>query len=188
MKFKAFKATKSFIFKDPDTGYEFNHPTRRALVRHIVQYRAQNALEQIENLDAVLENYWCSLPENCGSCEDAPLKRGFLQYLKGGIALVKSMAYKEYASQKEADRRAEICIKCPYNVFPDKNAFVRWSDGLALEVIGNRRAVRHNELGNCSVCSCPLRVKVWFMGNPELSPSEIQQMKAVNCWQPDLQK
>lgn len=188
MKFASFKGPKSFIFKDPDTGYEFNAPTRKALIRHIVSYRAQNGLEEIESLNSVLENYWCHLPENCGACIDAPFKRGFLEYLKGGISLVKQMAYKSFASQELADKRAEICIGCKYNVFPDKGFFIKWSDDIAQESVGNRRSKHHKKLGNCGVCSCVLRAKVFFMGNPQLTSTQIKQMNDVNCWQPELQK
>ena len=169
------------MFQDPDTGHKYQGRTRQELVSRIVAYRAQNQLEPIEELPRVLENYWCGLPENCGSCnQNDTLERGLLATIKGGITLLANVALKKFVTQEVADSRGEVCLKCPHNTFPDKDRFQDWSDNLALHSIGERRSKHHSELGNCDLCSCPLRVKVWNgMGSKIDKPALYPHF----CWQ-----
>lgn len=185
--FKPFEASSVFQFPDPDTGRMHTAHTRAELVATIVNYRIQNRLAPIVRLDLVLNNYLCTLPINAGKCAPQPLKRGFMQYIKGGLALIEQLYYGDanMVSQAEADRRAQICINCSCNVFPDRDMFIKWSDDLALHTIGDRKSAVHDKLGNCDGCSCPLRCKVWYKGPFNLSPEEKDKMKTCNpsCWQ-----
>lgn len=183
MKFQPFASPRSFVFKDPDTGFKFAARDKAGLIKHIVSYRVQNDLEPIEALESVLENYWCGLPENIGSCKQVKLKRGFLQYIKGGISLVSNLMFESFVPQKVADARSEICAGCKFNVFPDKGPFIAWSDEIAVHSIGEKKSARHKDLGNCDVCSCPMKAKVWHPGPFKLSEEEKEKMKSVNCWQ-----
>lgn len=148
-------------------------------------YRAQNELAPIESLDLVLENYLCHLPQNLKKCRPCDkLKRGLLTYIKGGIVLLQNLWYDNPVEETEANRRAEICIKCPLNVFPDKGPFVAWSDAIALASVGDKKVARHEELGNCAGCTCCLKAKVWYRGPFDLTTTEQSLMRSVkNCWQ-----
>jgi hypothetical protein len=159
--------------------------TREALIKQIVQYRLNNRYTPIHDLPAVLDNYLCNLPQNAGKCRSfEPLERGLFAYLKGGIALVKSLMYDTFVAQAEADRRSEICAGCKFNVFPDKTFFVEWSDKLAVASVGERKSKRHDELGTCEVCTCPLRCKVFHPGPfNDLTHEQVTKMKSVSCWQ-----
>lgn len=184
LKFRPFQTSPEWEFKDPDSGNLYTANTRADLVKRIVQYRAQNELPPIEHLDLVIENYLCQKPYNSGRCVGyATLARGLWATVKGGIAVVTSLMYKSFATQEEADRRSEICVKCPHNIFPDKSGFIFWADSIATASIGTRRSANHDKLGNCGICSCPLRAKVFFDGKIDLKPGEEESMKKVNCWQ-----
>lgn len=183
MRFKPFSGPSRFEFKDPDTGFLFQGSTRSDLVRRIVSYRAQNGLEKIVELDKVIDNYLCHLPENKGKCNKLQLERGLLPSIKGGIALLHNLWFKDQVDQKEADRRSAICARCPYNVFPDKGPFIAWSDEIAEASVGERRSINHDKIGNCAVCSCPLRAKVWYGGEIKVEPQQLVTMKKVKCWQ-----
>ena len=91
--------------------------------------------------------------------------------------------YDSFASQKEADRRAAICAVCPHNVFPDRGNFIRWADHMAVVSVGDRKSKHHDELGNCAVCTCPLRAKVFYTGKNTLTEEQKIEMRKVNCWQ-----
>jgi hypothetical protein len=180
---KPFRGPKRYKFKDPDTGHTFSANKREELVHQIVSYRAQNELEPIEQLNLVIDAYLCSLPENVHNCYSGNLQRGLLGYIKGGISLIKNMLYDSYVEQDTADARASLCIKCPQNVFPEnKETFIHWSDNLSLQVIGDRRSIHHEDLGNCAACSCLLKSKVWLGGRIELDPEEVEQTPSF-CWQ-----
>lgn len=188
-KFQSFEGPSSYKWKDPDTGREFNEPSKAELIKRIVQYRVQNNLEHIEHLSFVLESYWCMLPENAGKC--VPIEgnpRGAMGFLKGGIALLRTFLYDSFAPQEVADKRSEQCARCPFNIFPDKGPFVKWSDEVAIASIEDRKSKRHNDLGQCAVCSCPLKAKVFYTGNIENRKDWVENMEAVNCWQLSLMK
>lgn len=175
--------SKVWEFKDPDTGYIYKANNEKELLERIVNYRKQNELSEIEFLPVVVENCLCRRRVNLGACEARePLKRSIQQYFKGGIALLKSMVYKSYTSQREADRRAKICTLCPLNIFPDKGPFLKWADETAELMVGSRKSMHHSELGNCAACGCNLRAKVFFDGTIELTDKEFKEMPE-QCWQ-----
>lgn len=184
-KFKVSTGPKEWVFKNPDDGFEFKASSQDKLLAHIRQYREVNGQEELDFLESVVENYLCQLPMNSGACTRSKIKRGVFQYLQGGIALLKAVAFKSFTTQEEADRRSEICKDCSLNVFPNKTYFVKWSDRLALEAIGNRKSKYHDKLGTCSACSCPLRCKVFYPGKLDLKEEEKQKMRKANpaCWQ-----
>lgn len=183
LQFKPFSAPKVYRFKDPDTGNLFAGKTLEQVRIQVLSYRSQNQLEAIEYLPMAIEHYTCCLPENVALCESrANLSRSVMSYLKGGIALLKNLAYNKFATQEVADERAAACIGCPFNVFDNKGPFVKWSDDIALASVGDRKSVHHDKLGNCAICSCVLRAKVFFGDKLTLPAAEVAMMPE-HCWQ-----
>lgn len=182
--FKPFKSPYRFVFKDPDTGRQFHAKDKKALFNQVVSYREQNKLPLLEELSAVIDNYLCGLPENVGNCQPVKLKRGLLTTLRGGIAVIENFFYgeKRMVSQETAEARAEICLKCPHNIFPDKDLFVKWSDEVAEATTHGRRTSQHDKLGNCGVCSCTLKAKVFYGGEIELPKDQFNALPDF-CWQ-----
>lgn len=186
--FIASEAPAHYKFVDPDTGYTYHAHSKQALISRIIAYREQNTLPLITELSLVIDNYLCSLPENSGKCQQVELNRSWLSFFKGGVSLLVNVFYKEQVTDEVAEERASQCVSCPFNVFPDKNAFVSWSDDMAERTTGGKKTSKHNELGNCSVCTCPLRCKVFFGGEIEIEPEWRDQMESVNCWQLEANK
>lgn len=185
-KFKPLEAPDRYFFVDPDTGRRFQAYTKDAIVKQIVSYRAQNELEPLEYLGVVIDAYMCSLPEFKHKCEQSePFSRDFFGYIQGGIALIKNVFYgdKHMVNQIVADSRADQCVKCKFNVFPDKGPFLKWSDNIAEASTHGRKSRHYNDLGNCEVCSCPLKAKVWYKGSSDFCEEEVKKFKEVNCWQ-----
>lgn len=188
-KFKVFDGVNKFTWVDPDTGRAFQESSKKLLIDRIQSYRKANNLEEIEHISFVLENYWCSLPENAGRCEPIQqLPRGVVGYLKGGIALMSTVLYKSFAHQNTADARAKQCVKCPYNVFPDKTGFRAWSDWIAVKSVERRESIHREELGECAICTCPLKAKVFWDGPVDIKPEWEEPLKEVKCWQLDIRK
>jgi hypothetical protein len=187
LKFKALEAPDKYLFVDPDTGRKYQANTKEAIIKQIVSYRAQNELEPLEMLGVVIDAYMCTLPAYRYKCEPSEqFSRSIFGYVKGGITLLKNMFYgeKNMVNQPTADARASQCTFCKFNVFPDKSAFLRWSDDVAKASTGGRRSKYYNKLGNCKVCSCPLKAKVWYKGvDDKFSREERKLFKEVNCWQ-----
>lgn len=172
-----------FVWKDPDTGREFEDQNKQSLIDRVTAYRRQNNLEEIEELGVVMESYWCGLPENKGKCVGAELERGWLGYVRGGLAMVRNLVYKAFAPQGVADARSRQCSGCKFNVFPDRGPFIEWSDKIAEASTLGRRSEFHDELGSCAVCTCPLRAKVFIGDVIPLEPEWIPDMQSVMCWQ-----
>jgi hypothetical protein len=185
LQFKPFQTSGVWEFLDPDTQYKHVGATREELIRNIVNYRSNNQLDPIERLDLVVEHYICSLPQNCGKCEEKKLSRGLMQYIKGGVSLIQNMYYKSFVSVDEAERRASLCKTCTCNHFPDKDLFMAWSDEIALHSVGDRVVSDSHLLGNCLGCSCVLKAKVHYGGDIELEKEEEVLIRACNkkCWQ-----
>lgn len=185
---KVFEAPSSYPFIDPDTGRQFLAPDKASLIKQIVSYRAQNRLDPIEEIDLVLENYWCSLPGNIGKCHTERLERSFFQTVRGGIALVTNVFFGNDAmvSDEEAERRAQICLQCPNNSFPDqKGKFDSWADKLAEASTHGRKVSVNEQLGNCMICSCNLRAKV-FKKPPFSFPEDERKALPDFCWAKNL--
>lgn len=183
--FKPFCTSKVWRFVDPDSGYAYAADDKASLIKSIVSYRANNQLPPIENLNLVLENYLAGLPENEGETEPKQLSRGFLASIKGGVCLLEWVLFpKEHtASAEEAEKRAEQCASCKFNEFPDKNHFIAWCDNIAKACVGKLRTSYHDKLGNCMVCSCVLKSKVFYKGDPKLNEEQRARAATVNCWQ-----
>lgn len=185
MQFKPLEGPSYWAFKDPDSGYEYKANSKKELVKLIVSYRAQNELDEIQFLDLVIDNYLCSLPANVGRCRPIPsFKRGLMQTIRGGIGLLENWLYDKTVDQETADSRAEVCLKCPNNIFPKMGGFDRWATEVAIAALGDDRKSFHNDqLGVCEICSCPLRSKIYIAPElVELTKAELAQMPDF-CWQ-----
>lgn len=185
LKFNPFQAPVRYVFVDPDTGREFVGKTKEDLVVHIRNYRTQNELDEIDYLDMAIDDYLCRLPENAGKCGEMELKRGWFEWSTGAFNVIKNVFFgdKNIVDQSEAERRSKICLGCPYNIFPDRDNFIKFADGLAEAQTQGRKVSEHEKLGSCEVCTCSLRSKVFFKGPFLLRQAQKDKMKAVGCWQ-----
>ncbi len=184
LKFHPLNSAARFIFKDPDVPAKtYKADSFKDLISLIRGYRGQNELPEIEFLETVVEHYLCGLPENKGKClPRQKLRRGIIPTIRGGIALLTTVLYSKFVSKEEADVRSAICAACPHNVFLDKGNFIKWSDSLAEQATGGRKSRHHDQLGNCALCSCPLRAKVWYGGKIEYKGEELDALPDF-CWQ-----
>lgn len=189
-RFKAFEVPYQYDFKDPDTGFQFKSHNKDDLNRQIVSYRSQNGLDPIEGLALVLENYWCGQIQNAGKCQECPpdMTRGFTEYLAGGMVLLKAMLFKRFVTQEVAEKRAKHCTECRYNIFPDKGPFMAWTDEVAVQCVGAKRKTSYDDkLGQCAVCTCVLKSKVYIDQKLDpFTPKQVERMKQVKCWQLEL--
>lgn len=184
-RFRAFEAPDHYEFKDPDSGILYTGKTVPEVVDRINKYRAQNLLEPLEQLPAVITEYTCGLPENCNKCEkNKDLTRSIFTYVKGGILLAKNAYFKVFVNQEEAEKRGQQCLGCVHNVFPDKGPFLKYTDDIAIKQVGDREVSMAKDLGNCAACTCVLKSKVFLGGSlPKFPEDQLQKMKAVKCWQ-----
>jgi hypothetical protein len=89
-----------------------------------------------------------------------------------------------------AEARAETCVKCPENGLGD---LTRWFTTFTSESIRkgvealqkqDLKVVKHDKLGICNVCLCPLKLKV-FTPLKHITPhlsAEVQAKLPAHCW------
>jgi len=153
--------------------------SKKTLMDRIILYREQNGLEPIDYLSDVLENYWCVLPENIGKCEPKELPLGLMDYIRGGVAVIKNYMYSSFASQETAEKRAKQCAGCKYNGLLEKS----WVDVIAINSVGGKRTAQYDRLGRCDVCLCALNGKVFWSGKVPATEEQLQKYEEINCWQ-----
>ena len=134
---------------------------------------------------------------------EAQISRNFKQYVSGGIAYIKLLTQKEedkFVSEEEAQRRADICLKCQFNRKNYGHNFAHYyTDKLMSRSVGNRRVKNWQNLYTCMCCSCILNSKVWFNGKivgGSLLRDDIEKMKGakdysnnpLTCWQLEERK
>lgn len=66
----------------------------------------------------------------------------------------------ELVSQAEADRRAEICAGCPYNIPITGCSVCQGIAGKIAEIIGERGSRFDGQLRGCAVCACENKAQV----------------------------
>lgn len=187
-----------FVFEDPDTHKKFRSKSYSCfedLEKHVQNYRNQNGFPVLDHFREVWEDYICTnFVEMRGKCcpQDGDISRNFKQYVSGAVAYVKSLFQKEsdkFVDQVEADRRAEICIKCRLNKKNYGHNFAQYyTDKLMKRSVGERYAKKWNLLYTCEGCSCILNSKVWFSESivgSSLMRDDIKTIEESNkdCWQ-----
>lgn len=97
-----------------------------------------------------------------------------LNHVKGGAKTV---------PQDEANRRAQICLKCPYKI---NSGICSWCNNLVPffenAIFGKKTTPYDDELGNCGVCKCYNKIAVHY-------PLEVQSVEGISmddfpdhCW------
>lgn len=103
--------------------------------------------------------------------------KAMLSWFKGGM---------KHVEQAEAERRAQICVKCPLNqeltgcsscaMKPLKAAIGLFKGGKSTSL--------DNGLKFCRACGCTLEVKIWFerdLLRENMAESQLEAL-AENCW------
>jgi hypothetical protein len=121
-----------------------------------------------------------------------PKKRGWLSFheiVAGTRALLKfKLAGSPLVAQEEAERRANICATCPFNV-----EFQRPCAGLCGElntlvqaIVGGRQTSNAGRLKSCQLCGCFIGAAIWIpvdIQREVLTDAQREQFDNVDwCW------
>lgn len=113
------------------------------------------------------------------------------QHVVAGAETVVDFVRKDEAVAPEiSQRRAEVCAPCRFNTEGDLLSFFtrQASEAIrkALEIVRgeNLTTTRDGKLGVCSVCDCPLRLKVHFPIEriKQKMPQEVREKLPEWCW------
>lgn len=183
-------------YEDPDTGIVIKADTFKQLYMRVKKLREEKHLPT-HNLEYTLEQWVCSrVPEGTPYCREAedhlhirkPLKKGYgVQDVINFTNAVKNTILNGTVSTEEANRRADICAGCPYNItLPGCSScagVTRLAANTIFGFLGKKKVKQEDNLKQCGICGCALTAKVW-VPNPKETP---QVKKHENdfpewCW------
>ena len=165
------------------------------LLRNIREWRRANGWPQGLGLEDEVEQEVClRYSVECAETDPrlAPNRRFTIADVVTGTRamLRQALAGNPLVSLEEAERRAEICSRCPFNA-PISGGCAACSGGAELMalLIKGRTTCHDDKLSNCRICSCYLRTAVHMDVEPQwgaLSDSQREQYEfahhRLGCW------
>jgi hypothetical protein len=191
-----------FRVVDPFTNIECKGTTFDMLFSNVVRQRRANGAPLGLAFEDEVASWICrDYPLECNFVDpDAPVNRKLhlddvvrgtevlLRIVKDWARYLMGLADHPLVEQDEANRRAAICSKCPFNV-----SFVKPCSGMCPELAavvnlirGGRTTPYDGTLQSCSICGCSNVAQVWPRRDLLQHGITEQQQKHFNlipnCW------
>lgn len=186
-----------WVINRPDGGLVGQGHTFPALLQNVINYRKANGLPIGLNFEDTLEQACCQqYPECCDTVDPrAPLKPRQLRHghvIAGTRVMLSHIAnMRELVPADEAERRAAICAKCPFNV-----RFTRGCMGVicgflkeaVTRIVGGGATSLDDKLESCFICKCFLRPAVWVPREiqwdplPDYEKQVFMEQAPAGCW------
>ena len=181
-------------FVYPDTGHTITGRNHDDIMAEAKAHANANNLPIGLLFEDQVEDWICqAMPNACVDCDDGkPIRVPHLTMgdVERGtkVALRHWMNNRELVSEEEANRRAVVCVKCPYN-----RSFAKPCGGLCgflkdvvRSLIGAKGTKHDGKLHACGICHCWLASAIWVPLNiqcPDVT-SEMKELfhKLSNCW------
>ena len=178
-----------------ETGRTIKGVNRGQLIQELEKHYTANSLAIPNDIPGMIEAFICQ--EQPGYCIGdagpgtpsrwASFKKTIAQVTSGTRTLSSWVVKgRPLVSQEEADRRAEICSTCQFNVSP--SGCTGCSMGTLREVInslvGNKITKDDAKLQSCSICGCALKAKVWVPLDiiQRFLPKAMKEELPGHCW------
>lgn len=184
--------TGGWVYVHPHTGFKITAPTWNDLITRIRNYRLANGMSLGVNFEETIGSEICQQQgwgePRCMQEEPTPLKQrvigmhdivSFLKVLKHWLTKNPS-----FVESDEANRRAQICTTCPYNVNVQGCAGCTNIAGMIFSTTGDRQTQYDTQLRNCQICGCVNKVQVWVPKetlDQGLTP-EMKESLPDWCW------
>lgn len=172
----------SFRYLHPETGHTSFARDWWTWGSKIREHREGNNLPIPDNMMAIAEDQLCGSipPERCiyevGDKPPVNVQGLSLAKVKSWVIAIanRALAGAPMVDKSEAERRAAICVSCPYNIVPESGCGSCQQKLVEMLTPGIRaRSTSQDErLKSCAVCGCWNRVAVWF-------PLDILQKSAT---------
>lgn len=175
-------------FFDPVLEQAFVAENARLIIKAVTKARL-DASKPIDDVQSLVEEWVCMhMPHWCErKMPTTAIKRDFTkQDVLAFVAAVKgTIEAGGVVSKEEANRRAGICFKCPYNT---KIAGCEGCNGIAslvFGILGARKLHNAGALKSCGVCGCNLKAKTWVPKEVLDNLSQVQDNREdypAWCW------
>ena len=183
---------EGWIYIHNSTGMTIKGKSWNELVARVKNYRLANGVplgpsfEERLGEEVCLQQGWGS--PVCEEQEPPTVKKrqlsttdvvNFLKVLKHWL-----VNKPELVAAEEADRRAEICAKCEFNVDAVGCFGCTNIAGLMFDIVKERATPSDAVLKNCQVCGCVNRAQVWIPKvtlDQGINP-EMREEFPDHCW------
>jgi len=179
-----------FRFTD-ETGHTTRAKSYRDWVSTAKDHRRANNLDVPPDLEAKMNEQLCGVipPE---WCDRDPGDTAWVDTRFSWADLAEGMKVFGHwaalglplAQEKEANRRAAICVSCPLNVQVSGCSTCHKIASLLTGAVAQKKGAYDDSLRACAICHCALRAMVWFpMETIESNESaERQALRPNFCW------
>jgi len=183
-----------FRITDPLTGIEFFGLQFDNVYQKICDSRKANGIPYGIEFEEEVEQ-WCCLhyPDECDETDpDMPTVRklALSDVIHGTQVMVAfKLAGSPLVDRAEAERRGQICVKCPFN-----QKFAKPCSGVCAElqslvssIVGQQGTQYDQSLNACSICGCFLQAAIWLpleiqcKGVPEAMRKKFANVQ-TGCW------
>jgi hypothetical protein len=182
-------------YTDPQTGITVEGGTADDLYRNLLKERlGQGYQTNPQKIRQEIIDWVCNaVPQKCQQAEDVKQsdvihsKKLTVKDVRAFLASVKEDVKRGLVRLEEANKRAHVCISCPYN---REIQGCRGCSGIAnavYKVLGHKRVNKQDKLRNCGVCGCDLASKVWVSKEGLKASAQIQgnaEDYPSWCWVP----
>lgn len=182
-----------FTVVDPLTNVQVSGTTFKMLVDMVRKERMANSAPNGLDLESEIEQWCCvAYPQECEEVTTKKIRRrefGLGDVITGTrVMLSHWFNGRKLVSREEAERRAQICIHCPWNMTYRKPCS-GWCPELA-EIVGpivNAQGTQYDwQLHQCQVCGCVLSAAIWVPTEIQCGPLPQEQKdmfdNVPHCW------
>lgn len=185
-----------YHYKDPNSGMDIFGTTFAMVVNKVIEHRRANGYPIGLGLEDEIEEQLClNQPDECSEGpHGVPRKtQHTLTDVVNGTRVM--MAFerngRQLVSREEAERRAQICLGCPYNA-----SFIKPCSGICQELrnlvnwITDHQGTQYDsKLYSCNLCGCFLQAAIWLRledqckgVNAELREKFAFTKEKYKCW------
>lgn len=169
------------------SGYIFD-----VLVDNCRKWRLANGLPVGIGFEREVEAACCQAkPDHCRPCDPKlhPRSITFNDLMTGTTSMFSFIVKgRPLVTAAEAERRANICATCPFNV-PFKtpcSGICASLKAMVASIVGAASTSRDADLQSCYICGCFLKSAVWLPLDMQIKPLSAQQKTALetvpHCW------
>lgn len=178
-------------YMNEEDGHWSKASSKGELLHAAKAYRAANGFGIPTNFEELLEDQLCSrMPP--GTCrQNGTIVRTGIRSLSLADILAATKTLGEWflkgmqkVTQGEAERRAAICLGCPFNQPADGCTTCGENDirSLVASVVGDSHTGVDANLHSCHVCGCTLKAAVWLPGELLRKHANPEAMKLAPAW------
>lgn len=178
-----------------ETGRRFKEASFSELVEAVLEHRKSNDLKGAtkEDVSQDVDGQIClsQPPHICSGGDFQPASLHAKDVMVAARAMIETLGSTGFEERAEAERRADICSRCPMNQ-PSQGCFGRCMDAMKEAfhlLIGDRETESDDKLLNCAVCGCATKTLIWFKKEAlksNLSEKQRETYKKIAiCWRND---